>query len=215
MRQFLLAAASVITAAAVCAAALAATGDPAAASNSATNTATNAVPGKLAANDPNRKVCKRVEATGRRALAVPTDVTDPEACTALIAAAVEAFGRVDVLVNNAGIGTAVPALKETPDQFRSVIDLNLNGCYWMAQEFARAATEGGSVINISSVLGLTTAGLPQAAYAASKAALEAHTVNLAAELAGSGVTVRPRRISWPSVTVSSWPASRTGSTLSR
>jgi NAD(P)-dependent dehydrogenase (short-subunit alcohol dehydrogenase family) len=126
-----------------------------------------------------QETARRVEATGRRALAVPTDVTDPEACRALIAAGVEAFGRVDVLVNNAGIGTAVPALKETPEQFRSVIDLNLNGCYWMAQEFARAATEGGSVINISSVLGLTTAGLPQAAYAASKAGLLGLTRDLA------------------------------------
>ncbi len=126
-----------------------------------------------------QETAKRVEATGRRALAVPTDVTDPEACKALVAAAVETFGRVDVLVNNAGIGTAVPALKETPEQFRSVIDLNLNGCYWMAQESARAMTEGGSIVNISSVLGLVTAGLPQAAYASSKAGLLGLTRDLA------------------------------------
>ena len=43
------------------------------------------------------------------------------------------FGRVDILVNNAGVGTAVPATRETPEQFRQVIDVNLNGCYWMAQ----------------------------------------------------------------------------------
>ena len=126
-----------------------------------------------------QETAKRVEATGRRALAVPTDVTDPEACKALVAAAVETYGRVDVLVNNAGIGTAVPALKETPEQFRSVIDLNLNGCYWMAQESARAMTEGGSIVNISSVLGLVTAGLPQAAYASSKAGLLGLTRDLA------------------------------------
>jgi NAD(P)-dependent dehydrogenase (short-subunit alcohol dehydrogenase family) len=47
-------------------------------------------------------------------------------CTALAGAAISAFGWVDVLVNNAGVGTAVPALKETPEQFRSVVDLNLN-----------------------------------------------------------------------------------------
>ena len=45
----------------------------------------------------------------------------------------EAFGRVDILVNNAGVGTAYPATRETPEQFRQVIDVNLNGCYWMAQ----------------------------------------------------------------------------------
>lgn len=120
-----------------------------------------------------------VEASGRRALAVPADVSDPEACARVIDAAVAELGRVDVLVNNAGIGTAVPAHKETPDQFRQVIDLNLNGCYWMAQNAARAMTEGGSIINISSVLALTTAGLPQAAYAASKAGLLGLTRDLA------------------------------------
>ncbi|WP_026910459.1 SDR family NAD(P)-dependent oxidoreductase [Patulibacter minatonensis] len=126
-----------------------------------------------------RETAALVEARGRRALAVPTDVSDPDACAALVAAAVAEFGRVDVLVNNAGVGTAVPALKETPDQFRQVIDLNLNGCYWMAQEAARAMTDGGSIINISSVLALTTAGLPQAAYTASKAGLLGLTRDLA------------------------------------
>ena len=81
----------------------------------------------------------------------------------------EEFGHVDVLVNNAGIGTAVPATRETPEQFRQVIDVNLNGCYWMAQACGRVMQPGSSIINISSVLGLTTAGLPQAAYASSKA----------------------------------------------
>lgn len=120
-----------------------------------------------------------VEKTGRRALAVQTDVASPEDCTALIDAATAEFGRVDVLVNNAGVGTAVPALKETPDQFRQVIDVNLNGCYWMAQAAARVMGEGSSIVNVSSVLGLTTAGLPQAAYSASKAGLIGLTRDLA------------------------------------
>ena len=120
-----------------------------------------------------------IEATGRRALAVPADVSDPDACARVIDAAVAELGRVDVLVNNAGIGTAVPAHKETPEQFRQVVDLNLNGCYWMAQNAARAMAEGGSIINISSVLALTTARLPQAAYAASKAGLLGLTRDLA------------------------------------
>lgn len=74
-----------------------------------------------------------VEGAGRRALAVMTDVTVPEQCKALVDAAVETFGRVDILINNAGIGTAVPATRETPEQFRRVIDVNLNGSYWMAR----------------------------------------------------------------------------------
>ena len=120
-----------------------------------------------------------VEALGRRAIAVPTDVADPAACTRLVEATVEAFGRVDVLVNNAGIGTAMPATRETPEQFRQVIDVNLNGCYWMAQACGRVMGPGSSIINISSVLGITTAGLPQAAYAASKAGLFGLTRDLA------------------------------------
>lgn len=55
-----------------------------------------------------------VEKTGRRALSVATDVSDPAQCQALVDAAMEKFGRVDVLINNAGVGTAVPATRETP-----------------------------------------------------------------------------------------------------
>jgi len=115
---------------------------------------------------------------------VATDVADPAQCQALVDAAMAEFGRVDVLVNNAGIGTAVPATHETPEQFRSVIDVNLNGCYWMAQSCGRVMQPGSSIINISSVLGLTTAGLPQAAYASSKAALIGLTRDLAQQWTG-------------------------------
>jgi NAD(P)-dependent dehydrogenase (short-subunit alcohol dehydrogenase family) len=94
------------------------------------------------------------------------------------------LGRVDVLVNNAGIGTAVPATREPPDDFRRVIDINLMGSYWMAQACARAMSEGGSIVNIGSVLGSTTAGLPQAAYASSKAAIIGLTRDLAQQWTG-------------------------------
>ena len=125
-----------------------------------------------------------VEAAGRRALSVGTDVARPEDCQALVDATMAEFGRVDVLVNNAGIGTAVPATRETVEQFRQVIDVNLNGCYWMAQACGRVMGPGSSIINISSVLGITTAGLPQAAYAASKAGLIGLTRDLAQQWSG-------------------------------
>jgi NAD(P)-dependent dehydrogenase (short-subunit alcohol dehydrogenase family) len=125
-----------------------------------------------------------VTSLGRRAIAVPTDVADPAACQRLVDTTVAELGRVDVLVNNAGVGTAVPATRETPEQFRSVIDVNLNGCYWMAQACGRVMQPGSSIVNISSVLGLTTAGLPQAAYAASKAGLIGLTRDLAQQWTG-------------------------------
>jgi NAD(P)-dependent dehydrogenase (short-subunit alcohol dehydrogenase family) len=131
-----------------------------------------------------RETAALVTGTGRRAVPVATDVADPESCTALVEAAVAELGRVDVLVNNAGVGTAVPATRETPEQFRQVIDVNLNGCYWMAQACGRVMQPGSSIVNISSVLGLTTAGLPQAAYAASKAGLIGLTRDLAQQWTG-------------------------------
>ena len=94
------------------------------------------------------------------------------------------LGRVDVLVNNAGIGTAVPATKETPEQFSSVVEINLHGTYWMAQAAARVMQPGSSIVNISSVLGLTTAALPQAAYSASKAGVIGLTRDLAQQWTG-------------------------------
>lgn len=120
-----------------------------------------------------------VRATGRRALPVATDIADPDQCAALVDAAMTEFGRVDVLVNNAGVATAHPATRETPDQFRSVLDINLSGSYWTAQACGKVMQPGSSIVNISSVLGLTTAGLPQAAYSASKAAIIGLTRDLA------------------------------------
>ena len=122
-----------------------------------------------------------VEAEGRNFVALKTDVTKPDECTALIALAIERFGKVDILVNNAGVGTAVPATSETPEQFRNVIDVNLMGAYWMAQAFAREAKNGGAIVNISSILGMRPGGLPQAAYASSKAGLIGLTRDLAAQ----------------------------------
>ncbi|QLL09548.1 SDR family NAD(P)-dependent oxidoreductase [Mycobacterium vicinigordonae] len=125
-----------------------------------------------------------VEQAGRQAVAVRTDVTEPGDCQNLVKAAMDRFGRVDILVNNAGVGTAVPALRETPEQFRSVIELNLNGSYWMAQACAQVMRPGSSIVNISSVLGLTTGGLPQAAYSASKAGVIGLTRDLAQQWTG-------------------------------
>ncbi|MCD2111461.1 3-oxoacyl-ACP reductase FabG [Rhodococcus rhodochrous] len=125
------------------------------------------------------KTAELVREAGRQAVTVETDIADPEQAQRMVDRAVEQLGRVDVLINNAGIGTAVPATKETPEQFRQVIDINLNGSYWAAQAVGRVMQPGSSIVNISSVLGLTTAGLPQAAYSASKAGVIGLTRDLA------------------------------------
>jgi len=115
---------------------------------------------------------------------VVADLTDDSVVDGLVERIEREHGPIDVLVNNAGVGTAVPALKETRDQFRDVIDINLNGCYWMSQACGRVMQPGSSIINIASVLALTTAGLPQAAYASSKAGLLGLTRDLAQQWTG-------------------------------
>jgi NAD(P)-dependent dehydrogenase (short-subunit alcohol dehydrogenase family) len=124
-------------------------------------------------------VASELRTEGYRVGTYQTDIVDPAQCQGLVDGVMEEFGRIDVLVNNAGLGTAHPALRETPEQFRQVIDVNLNGSYWLAQACGRVMAPGSSIINVSSVLALTTGGLPQAAYSASKAGLLGLTRDLA------------------------------------
>jgi NAD(P)-dependent dehydrogenase (short-subunit alcohol dehydrogenase family) len=110
-------------------------------------------------------------------------VAQPDDCREVARAAAE-FGPGHVLVNNAGVASAVPASRETPEQFLGVMDVNLNGAYWMAQAAAAVMANGGSIVNVSSVLGLVSGGLPQAAYSASKAGLLGLTRDLAQQWTG-------------------------------
>lgn len=125
-----------------------------------------------------------VEAAGQRALVVPTDVADPDQCAALAQRTVSELGRIDVLINNAGLGTAVPALREQPEEFRRVLDVNLMGAYWMAQACARDMHPGSSIVNVASTLAFIAPPAPQAAYAASKAGLVGLSRDLSAQWAG-------------------------------
>ncbi|MFD6324360.1 SDR family NAD(P)-dependent oxidoreductase [Streptomyces sp. NPDC058442] len=131
-----------------------------------------------------RETAERIEALGGECLVVATDVTDPEQCEKAVAAAVARFGKLDILINNAGVSSAVPALRERPEDFRQVLDVNLMGAYWMAQSCARVMGPGSSIVNVASVLGLIKSVLPQAAYAASKAGLIGLTRDLSQQWAG-------------------------------
>ncbi|BBH68457.1 2-deoxy-D-gluconate 3-dehydrogenase [Actinoplanes sp. OR16] len=126
-------------------------------------------------------LAEKVRAGGTRVITHAADVGDPEQCAAAVAATVTAFGRVDVLINNAGIGHAVPASRETPSAFEAVLKVNLAGPFWMAQACAPHMPRGSSIVNVASVLGHIAPPFPQAAYAASKAGVLGLTRDLAQE----------------------------------
>ena len=131
-----------------------------------------------------------VRALGRRALVVPTDVSDREACRTAADAAVAEYGQIDVLVNNAGFGGELVQVEDdTEANFRAQLDVNLGGSYWMSQMCGRAMGAGSSIVNISSVLAVTTARMPAAGYSAAKAGLLGLTRDMAAQWAPRGIRV--------------------------
>lgn len=125
-----------------------------------------------------------IEQAGGRALAVSADIADATDCARVVDEALGAFGRLDALVNNAGTGEVGPAHRQPPGEFERTVDINLSGAYRLAVAAAGAMTGGGSIINIASVLAYTTAGIPQTAYAASKAGLVGLTRDLANQWTG-------------------------------
>jgi NAD(P)-dependent dehydrogenase (short-subunit alcohol dehydrogenase family) len=139
-------------------------------------------------------VAEEVEAQGRTAVPVVSDVADPAAVGRLVATTLDRLGRVDVVVNNAGAARGpdrVPVIDLAVDAWRRVIDVNLTGTFLMSKLFGAAMIEqdrGGSIVNISSIAGKA---LPAntAAYAASKAAVQALTACMAQEVGRHGIRV--------------------------
>ena len=131
-----------------------------------------------------------IEALGRRALAVSTDVTDADQCRALIDNTVAEFGRLDVLMNNAGGGETKALMKWTDDEWRQVLDLNLSSAWYLSRAAAKPMIEQkkGAIVNISSGAGLLA--MPQAPiYGAAKAGLQNLTGSMAAAWTRKGVRV--------------------------
>ena len=127
---------------------------------------------------------------GRRALVVPTDVTDSEACERLVAATIEEYGHVDVLVNNAGGGINKAPEEWTVAEWHQVIDLNLASVWFMSRLVATPMLEQGrgAIVNISS--GASFLALPMVApYGAAKAGMNSLTRSLAAAWTAGGVRV--------------------------
>ncbi len=127
-------------------------------------------------------VAEECRAIGRRALAVSVHAGKWDECDRLIATAYEAFGRVDILINNAGMSPAMPSHDVSEQLFDSVVNLNFKGPFRLASQIAKRMFdgEGGAIINVSSSGALMP--LPQVVpYGAAKAALNAMSKSLAWE----------------------------------
>ncbi|MGB4581571.1 MAG: 3-oxoacyl-[acyl-carrier-protein] reductase [Coriobacteriia bacterium] len=133
-------------------------------------------------------VVARIEAGGGSARAFQADVSDATACSKLVADVFGAFGRLDVLVNNAGITRDGLLVRMSDDDWSAVIDTNLSGAFYATRAASKIMMKArsGSIITIASVVGLVgNAG--QVNYAAAKAGLVGMTKSVARELASRGV----------------------------
>ena len=144
----------------------------------------------VAANDLNApdETVDEIRSGGTDALALPGDVSDEATVRGMVAAVMREFGRIDALVNNAGISTIVPAEETTLADWNRTLAVNLTGPFLMCREFGKVMLEAGSgsIVNVSSVAGLLGVG-DRAAYNASKHGLVGLTRTLAAEWGGRGV----------------------------
>jgi NAD(P)-dependent dehydrogenase (short-subunit alcohol dehydrogenase family) len=137
-----------------------------------------------------REPAEAARAIGAAALPAVVDVSDESAVVELTRRTVREFGRIDVLVNNAGISAITPAEDTTAEQWRRVLEVNLTGPFLLSREIGRVmlAAGAGSIVNVASIAGLRGVS-DRAAYNASKHGLVGLTRTLAGEWGGRGVRV--------------------------
>jgi 2-dehydro-3-deoxy-D-gluconate 5-dehydrogenase len=135
-------------------------------------------------------VCARIRACGRRAVPLPLTLPDLDSIDALVTRTMAEFGRIDVLVNNAGVNIPRPALELTEAEWDAVLDVNLKGLFFVSQRVARQMVQagGGRIINVASQNGVV-GYFKRAAYCSSKAGVVNLTRVLAIEWAEHGINV--------------------------
>jgi len=135
-------------------------------------------------------VAEEIASLGRESLALQCDVSKRESVTKMVNAAIERFGRIDILINNAGIAKSQPLTKMTDDFWQEIIAVNLTGTYLCTQAVigGMIKRESGRVINIASIT--AKQGMPYiSAYTASKHGVLGFTKSIAMEVASKGITV--------------------------
>lgn len=140
-----------------------------------------------------------IGAEGGDVLTLAADVAREEAIKLAFATALDRFGRLDILINNAALVRRIPATETSADVWRDVMDVNLNAAFFCACAAAEAMTRagGGSIVNIASIMGLSGGGIyPIASYHASKGGLINLTRGLAVEWAGRGIRVNAIAPTW-------------------
>jgi L-rhamnose 1-dehydrogenase len=141
-------------------------------------------------DDEGVRTARDVESSGRRGLFVRTDVTDPIQVIGMVQATLDAFGTVDILVNDAGICPFKPFLEISPQLWDEVLETNLKGYFLCSQAVARVMVERrikGRIINISSISSII-GGEEQAHYCSSKGAINQLTKSMAISLGPYGIT---------------------------
>jgi len=136
-------------------------------------------------------VAEEVKVLGRRALAIPIDVSVKEQVQNMVKQTIDEFGKIDILVNNAGVGKKCLIVDMPEEDWDTVIDINLKGVFLCIQAVARHMMERkyGKIINISSVAGLRAPNEELSSYCAAKAGVELLTKSACLELAPHGINV--------------------------
>jgi len=136
------------------------------------------------------ETAQAVEALGRKALVAVADIRNAKEVEAAVRAAVEAFGRIDILFNNAGTNVRKPVVNMTDEDWHAIIETNVKGVFVVARAVARQmiAQGSGTIVNTSSISSLSPE-LDKVVYASSKGAVALFTKGLALELAPHGIRV--------------------------